>query len=368
MKTLVEEDAHSQISGPGAFGIENGELYYVVQPRRQRFNRGDSGPGGGVATGVGVSFLGRYLAPRQPLTTVGTSSAQREVLPEAPLPVRETRIRAISLHGGLPMDRVTLRGERFCLVGSHLFWIRPGPEQTVHVTRGGISWNEVTAHSDLMLTSLAENTTRCIRSGFPRQAAFVPGEAGVTWEEPARFPEKPGLFYASISDGSVRSLGNCAEDQTPEPVVEYEGRLYWTVSRYGTPPGGDFDCSHSVVMSADRSGGDVRTLLTRVGRHVAAAMSLHAYRGGLYCRFTETAAAASDRFKDRLRLARLFPERSDPVEIFHSLPNGIVSYQFDGGYLYFVTREEKRSFWSALTASDECADCTYTLCRLPLAP
>ena len=190
------------------------------------------------------------------------------------------------------------------------------------------------------------------------------GEAGISWTEPAPFPTRPTLFYARSSDGSVRSLGTLTKtNQGVERIAETDKRLYWAVPDPAANSQEPFQC---VLMSANDDGTDIREVCAQRDKHPIESMALHAYRGSLYCCLTEVPTITKDGTLRQQYLCRLHPERSDPLETLYKLPGKPRIDQFDGGCLYFVWSETKRSVWAAMTNDNVGMDYTDSFCRISL--
>ncbi|MCW3051609.1 MAG: hypothetical protein JWN14_779, partial [Chthonomonadales bacterium] len=223
----------------------------------------------------------------------------------------------------------------------------------------------------LMLTSLTEGTTRCIRPEVPRDTLLMRGESGVAWKEPAPFPAPPTLVYARASDGSVRSLGTTYQNQPDDfntmignkapYFVEAGNRLYWTAflsdSRGAT---------YYRLMSANLDGTDLRELFGQKAQPWIDRLSLHAYKGILYGCITEAPTLVKDTPVRKRYLCRLHPQRTDPREILYNLPAHYFPGPFEGKYLYLNLREPDRNLWTAMTDPYANVPLTSTLCRISL--
>jgi hypothetical protein len=366
-RTLVPDDPAYELYRPYSSGssigplpylwsMAAGELYYAVVPRSPRgvFLHVDP-----IARGLSP---GVFLLPPKNLPDKEIDGQTRTKIKEWPLPAQDLRFRQISLQGGASREVAALRGENFCMVGNHLFWIRPAAEVTVEVTRlqnnrKRISWLETTAHSDLMLTSLTDGTTRCIRHGISRDPYLRAIASGVIWSEFAPYPEKPTNFYARASDGAILAMKPLTAGRVPRLLLESGGRFYWTDSRYESEV---YQFSHDVLMSSNLDGTDIREVLQKAEERFVSNLSLSSYRGELYCRLEEL--PMTDQDHPRSLLCRLHPDRSEPIEIVRTLPPGSdAAARFDGGYLYFVLQEQKRRLQLPLTVTY-----TPTLFRVPL--
>jgi hypothetical protein len=319
---------------PSPFSLIEGTLYYAVQARLQPVQPVVLRDTKVVV--VAEPSQGTYLLRAQDSSPQTAGRWKREVWPVTPLPQTDVRFQAMPAQGGKSRLAARLRGENFRMVGSHVFWIRPAYEQAVRVipypnARKPGYWTEVSAHSDLMLTSLIDGASRCIRHGVPRSTSLMGGKAGVTWTEPAPYPGEPTLFYARAADGSVRSLGTRSGTTEQQPCLEAAGRLYWTA---GLSDAGRAGINARALMSASLDGSDRRELVAQVENHYVAGLSLHCYSGDLYCCLLELPAANEDDSRRRLCLCRLNPDSADPVEILRRLPAMSGDYLFQEGYLY----------------------------------
>ena len=386
-RVIDTEDAHYRFSNPVGYTAEhlfsaaNGKLYYAVErrpdPVRPPAVPVPSAPAR-VSTGAAVrppsdseQFLGTFRLQSNSAPASEAAGLKRRAFALINSSAKEVRFRQVPLQGGKPEEGMTIQGDVQGLIGDRVFWIRPRPEEKVAVTRETdlrhrTYWNEETARSDLMLTSLANHTTRCLRHGIFRHTNTTVSESGISWEECAPFPGRPTRFYASAADGSVRSLQTGA-DNSPGigGVVEAGNRLYWIA---GIPASGPHGSAHAVLMSADKGGTDVRAVVAQRDKHLIDDMLLHAYRDSLYCCLTEAPTITrSDAIRYQY-LCRLRPERSDPLEVVYKLPGKSMYCQFGEGYLYFIRTEQKRGLWATLT-NDEVGMETQTMtCRVPLAP
>jgi len=327
--------------GPCLWSIAAGELYYAVEARSQYGispNEGPDPPPGHYST-----FL---MASKGP-TPAESREETRILISQAHLPVQAVQFREISLQGGSPREVVALRGENFIMIGNQVFWIRPQVEKTVQISRsrkphGRNNWLETTAHSDLMLTSLTDGATRCIRHGIARNPGLRLMATGVVWAEFAPYPRKPNTFYARASDGSIHDLKTLSDARFPKPLLEFGGRIYWTDIRHEAEESA-FQTSHEVLMSCNLDGSDAREILNKVDQRFLDSIMLSAYHGGLYCCLNELPMKDSD--TPRGLLCRLFPEKYDPIEIVRKMPTGSDATALsDGGYLYFVWQEPHHSF------------------------
>ena len=361
LHVLVEEDPRYRFYRYDMLSVTAGKLYYAVELRPPgSSNMGGNGTGGG---GVPLRFLGTFRAPAVPPPSAAAAGQQRRLIHRSSPSKEAVRFRQVSLPGGTARTVAALQGEGFCLVGDHVFWIRPGLDSETWVIQDRTEWTEVTAHSDLMLTSLSDGTTRCIRAGIPRYSSLTEGETGVIWSEVSPFPEPRKLFYARASDGSVHALG-VGTGMNASFVLEFKGRIYWTVS---LSTSNRLFSDHVILMSANQDGTDARVVFAKSEKHLVSNLSLYGYRDSLYCCFTELPLV----FKDypRMRLCRLHPDRSEPLEIVRTLPAKANSGRFAGGYLYFGETEKQRSLWASLTDDNTAPErSTSILYRVPLNP
>jgi hypothetical protein len=375
MRTLLQEDPSYPFCQPSRLSIEDGNLYYAVEPH----SGGNTGQPNAVA--APGHFLGTFLRKPGSLPTTKIAGQTRTHIARNSLPARTVLFRQLSLQAGALRDVTTLRlnqsggqmrqivsgmqggalsedprlrDEGFCLIGSHVFWIRPAVEESEAVIRKDVfgrqnSWLETTAHSDLMLTALTDGKTRCIRHGIAGTTTLSEAGAGITWTEFAPYPRKPTVCYARASDGIVHSLAPATR-----PILtlfpEFKGRLYWTVRESG-PGNGE------VLMSSKQDGSDSREVLTQVKGRPLSRVSLYPYRGVLYCFLGE---------QTQPLLCRLHPDQSNPVEIVRKLPTNAGFAQFDGDYLYFVLSEHFHNFLADVTNNAVSDGYAPTLYRLPL--
>jgi hypothetical protein len=377
-RTLVRNDPRYKFCQQDTADIVDGNLYYAIEPfSNSVFQRPQLGP---------PFYLSSFLLQSK------TAGQKRTEFTQPPLPTREVRFRQMSLRGGEPREVAILQVEEFRLIGSRVFWIRPAVEESEAViwedpfgeqkswleTSADMArllgvalpeplgiqkpWLETTAHSDLMLTSLTDGTTRCIRHGISRYTVLSAGngESGVTWEELAPYPEATKVYYARASDGIVRSL-NFAKGPMLTLLPEFGNRLYWTITEYGA---GVEQYPHEVLMSSNRDGTDVRQVLTQIEKHPIWKLEFYPYRGVLYCLLEKPLLTANNHVPPIL--CRLHPDQPDPLEIVRRLPAHTSAFQFAEGHLYFVLQERHRGPWATLTNDDVSDSWTSTLCRLPL--
>lgn len=365
-RVIGKEDKDVQfysLSPPNPFLVADGKLYYAVIPRPKVAPRIVGAEGRRAASG---RDLINFLPPSKRSPGTGGVGPRRVGIVPAPLPTQEIRFRQVPLQGGASHDVVTLRGENFCLVGNHVFWLQSGSEEQTRGVQGSAQGKEAAPRGCLMLTSLADGVTRRIRSGILRSVTLVPGDSGVSWKEPAPSPGRLAVFYASASDGSVHALGTLAQsDQNPPRYVEFGGRLYWPVVVPVLEGNSNF---HSVLMSANLDGADVREVCAQVNKHRIESLWLSVHQGRLYGCLSEAPGETEDRFKSTQYVCRLHPDRSDPIEVVHKLPGTSRQYQFDGDYLYFSYVEPKRGLWATLTNDDTYTPVAEALFRVPLAP
>jgi len=344
---------------PCLWSVVGEELYYAVEARSKNGFSPNQMP-----TPYSPRSLNTFLMPTNHPAAEEIADQTRIVVPQAPLPVQDVQFRRISLQGEASKEVVALRGESFILIGSQVFWIRPAVEETAQVTQGRDlrtqrAWLETTAHSDLMLTSLADGTTRCIRHGIPRDAGLTRVETGVTWGEVLPYPERSTRFYARASDGSVHAL-KFLTGRYMRLLLEFEGRFYWTDIRKNEADESQFPSNREVLMSSNLDGGDQREILNQVDKRSLEKIALSLYHGTLYCRFNELPAQDTD--PPRGLLCRLSPEKTDPIEIVRKMPAGTdTTFLCEEGYLYFVWQDPAHRFLPFFRAGSPPA-----LYRIPL--
>jgi hypothetical protein len=178
--------------------------------------------------------------------------------------------------------------------------------------------------------------------------------------QPAPFPDKPILYYARAEDGSVHALAAAPEGWIAGNALEFGGRLYWTVRNHRPENDGSF---LATLMCAKLDGSDSREVLSEWDKHPLGNLAPYAYQGSLYCFLDKMTPSTEEEANRTPYLCRLHPERSDPVEVLHRLPDTSSSYQFDGGYLYFLVRGH--NLW-AMVPNRSYASVEDTLCRVPL--
>jgi len=349
LRTLVHNDPQYPFRQPYTLGTAEGNLYYAVKPRSISKQRLVPGP-----------FGNTFFLPPKHRSAAQAAELKYTERKQYPPKAEEMRFREVSVHGGEPREVAVLHGDSFCLIGSHLFWIRPATEATVKVNQGQAFWWETTAQSDLMLTSLSDGSTRCIRQGIYRYTPLTIHETGITWTQLAPYPQKPTLFYAHASDGVVRSL-SMIDDPNPQSLHEFGGRLYWTIN---TSPSEGYANSRQVLRSSNLDGTDVREILSEIQKRPIAYILLYPYQNSLYCCLRVARQTSNGRGQSFL--CRLHPDQPDPLEILRRLPSGTRFAQFDGGYLYGVLHERRRSLLSSLLDDDLDQSFTTTLCRIPL--
>ncbi|MCW3099927.1 MAG: hypothetical protein JWL77_5545 [Chthonomonadaceae bacterium] len=360
-RTLVSKDIDGPFFGPyqhGVLSIEDGNLYYGVVPRLQPPSPRTFMPQ------QPKSSRGRFLLPPEDLPGTQIAGQTRTRRAQYSGPKEEVRFRQVALQGGAPRETAILQGTSFCLLGSHVFWVRPGVEEAVVVRQGRTSWLETTARSDLMITSLTDGATRCIRHGIYGYTLLTPRQSGITWLEASPFPWPPTLVYAGASDGSVHALGP-AGDRTAEEnireLLEFRGRLYWTAAT-ATPR--RFRGGSLVLMSSRLDGTDMQEVLKPSDNHFVPVFGPYLYRNALYCCLHPTPRRPGDRTHSFL--CRLHPNQSDPIEILRKLPFRVNYSQLDGGYLYLDMVERQGSLWASLTNDGAGETYTNTLFRVPL--
>jgi len=345
-RTLVPNDPnypfYSQ-STDSELTIVEGTMYYVVKARS-------------IPSSESNAYQGSpsYLLPPNGLPNPPIARQKRAQRTQYPPSADEIKIRQIPLQGGTPHDVATFHTDNLCLVGSHVFWIRPEAEETEQVSYQGRKWWEATAHSDLMLTSLTEGTTRCIHHGIYRHTFLKLQPTGISWIDLAPYPTQLTLFYTNASDGIVHALGPL-KNQSPNPsamdLLELGGRLYWSTNQG--------------LMSSTLDGTDIREILKPSEKHMVPLQAPFLYRNSLYFYMQEESRSPKD--QPPTYLCRLHPDQSDPLEIVRKLP-ALTTYTPSDGYLYFDRKEQHGSLWATLTNDDANETTEYVLCRIPMQP
>jgi len=348
-RTLVPQDIHFPFCPPYTLGIAAGNLYYAVKPRSASLPQDTSGAQGG--------FL---LTPQSPPVAPIPGNPRFRVQQTYPPVAEEVRFRQVSMQGGTPREVVTLHSDNYCLIDSHVFWIRPEKEEARMIKRDTNYRWETTAQSDLMLTSLTNGETRCIRHGVNRYTPLVARNTGVTWTELSPYPRHATLFYADTSDGVVHSL-SFTGDQNLQSVFKFGNRLYWT--RLISAPQ-QYNVLHLALMRSNLDGTDVREVITSSDHGLGIGGSLSMYRNTLYCYLTESHVNSPDR--SQALLCRLHPDQSNPIEVLRKLPARTNFVRFDEGYCYVLLSERHRTLWANLTDDDVGQTFTYRLARVPL--
>lgn len=290
---------------------------------------------GSVVTG---RDLGTFLLQTQISAAGAPAGRQRTPVYKTYFPPSEIRVGKIPQQGGTPQQIVTLPCSSCYIVEDHAFWIQSTKEETMQVTQGErpqerLRWLEISPQSDLMLTSLADGTTRCIHHGIPRETHLVKGNSGISWSEPSPYPKPPTLYYAHASDGSVRALGSIPQGQEPPSVTEFDGHLYWLASDIGA------QTYALALMTADLNGSGIHPLSGITERHSLNNMQLYVHQGRLYSYLQEKTQGNTDIYT--ISLCRLHPDRSDSIEILSNLSkkgigaDTISELQFGGNYFYF---------------------------------
>jgi hypothetical protein len=370
-------DPHTLFSliWPGIYdsnlSIANGKLYYGVYMPSVPLKRSSYAGSVGSATLKNV-YVPPYRGSFLLASIQGAPSAdavQKRTHSRSMRDSDAVRFRAVSMDSGKWQDGPTLKGVSFTLVGESVFWIHPAVEDRVEVFQGrapryAAQWNENSAHSDLMLTSLTTGMTRCIRQGVAANTALQGGNAGVSWQEPSLYPRAPVLFYARSVDGVVRSL-IALSDKSPyrstPRLVEFQQQLYADVLN---------GAAGTATLKMFGFNGDQSSEISLHGKEYVQG-GVTAHNGSLYSLMVESQARNGTRVQGRakLLLCRLHPERSEPVEVLHKLPEGCGNYRFEGKYLYFTLTEQQRSLWSTVTgdqAVGELGETKVTLCRFSL--
>lgn len=377
IRTLCKEaPPYIAESSRTAAGVWEGSLYYAIRvnhiPDLKPGTSGLPGSPSGAKFAVSAVSTGKngapvvsgnegpgigtfLLQPQSPATTIPGQTRVISSTKENPAP--QVLFRQVALQGGTPRTVATLQGDTFCLAANSVFWIKPAQEETARVTQGEnpqtrLRWTETSAHSDLMLTSLADGATRCIRHGIPRHILLTRCQAGMSWKEPSPYPAPPRLLYARVADGSVVALGTITNDQNPPLCVEVGKRLYWV------------DAPHEyTLMSANLDGSSLRVVEGIKERHQIGTLLLYGYKGSLYGCLQEMNPGGAEAYP--LSLCKLHPDRQDPVEILRKISgkgvatDAISNMQFGGGYLYFQLLDQP-GLWSSDVGVRQ------TLCRIPL--
>jgi hypothetical protein len=362
-RVISKVDARYDVLGYYGTRVVGRNLTYVVGPHVIPFSGNPGPPAKSVSSTYRVQNIGTFLPPQKGLPGIGATEHKR-TRTRQPFLTADVRLQQVPVGGGMSRDVVTVQDyNHICLVGDHVFWIRPGSDELVGVIQEEgdhtrTSWAEVTAHSDLMLTSLIDGTTRCLRHGISRTTSMEAGQAGVALTEPAPFPEPPKLSYIRVSDGSIHSLGTVVQAGGARSFVEVGNRLYWT-ALISAPVKNE--ASHYKLMYVSLDGTAIHEVCAQRDRRLIDHLRIYAYRGSLYGILAQTSTTATGDPISEHYLCRLHPERSDPFEILYKADGW-----FDGGYFYFVRHEAQRGLWATLTNDEAQASYTDTLCRLPL--
>lgn len=372
-REIAAESADILFSSLPQLSIAGGNLYYAVYPRPKNTSFMGGVPAGG--SGRVQKFLGTFLRSPQ--------KAPDTVMRRLPVPTKgvfssagqEIRIRQASLQGGAPRDVMTLHCGTTCLLRSHLFWIRLGADESFNVTllhqKGTVTyWTEVTPHCDVMETSLTDGTTRCIRSGVPLDTHLHLEEEGVSWQEPALYPNPPALCYAR-EDGSVRSLGALEKGMdryrpsNEKWIAESGDRIYWQ-DVFSIAPEMNAGYTYK-LMSARLDGTDRKEICSQWRGRPIEFLMLHSYQGALYACVGGAPEMVQGKPARTMMICRVHPERTDPLEVVRTVPEGFGARMFNGNMLYLSHQYKHRSFWANLTNDDAGVVYKSALYRIPFS-
>jgi hypothetical protein len=314
--------------------------------------------------------------PSQTPSVQETGTVRRTVVQASlpnPLPIH---VRQFSLRDGTVRDLTSVEHAiNFCAPedGHNVYWICPGPDRRVRAEPwppdpDQAPWDEVEGHSDLMITSLRDGSTRRLYSGLTRTTQLFPAGEGVFWQEPHPYPDdKQDLYYYHETEGRIYVARDSTgfEHAYDMPVV-YQDRFYWFDRPAFTPLqmylGGGVPTTPAHFLSAALDGSDRRTLFSTsdVGWNPISVMYPFLYHGELFGYSQEYAPDTPQ------RLYRIHPERPQPLELVFRIPANATVWKLDGGYLYFTRQETQPNLWSSLTGDPAGAKSEDVLYRVRL--
>jgi len=340
-RILIEEDArYAFATWPTTIAVSDGVVFYGLNRYRKPVYGG--GPAGG--SGSMPRDLGTFTRSARAGASPATPTAKRITMPPLNGNPDTILFRKVTAAGGPARDLATIHSSTAVLVGSHVFWNRPGPETQVELSRGNDRWTEISGKSDLILTDLMNGSEHQIGSYIQRYTNWIVGRDGVFWTAPRPFPDRTtDLFYARALDGAALKLGELQEGQTVGWSVEFQGSLYWFVRT---------ETHDDVLMAANLNGTNVRTVLqlNPLQSDAQFGENLSAYHGALYC-LVKGASIPSPRGQP-VQLARIRPGKSNPLEILRILPMDTNLIGFDDGFLYYYVTEVQRGLWATITDDD----------------
>ncbi len=361
-RILVDEDSRYMFGrSPALVTVADGAVYYGMRPYAKPAFGDDSSMGGVQLPHTSVFTIPAGVTPLN--ARAGETRREEPLQGTGPYPML---FRRAPLKGGSAEDLATVRGTSAVLIGTHVFWNRPGPETVVQVSRDREMWTEVAGSSALMLTDLATGQERPIGQSVHRYTDWTIGRDGVFWTALRLFPDRAkDLFYARAATGKVLNLGEMPPESAIGWSVEHNGSLYWFHTTKPSP--GANVARQDTLMAAKLDGSGVRAVLAldSLGMHALAGRNLGAHRGALYCVLVKGEMSAPVN-PTPVQIARIRAGSANPLETVRTVPSAVGCVGFDDGYFYYYTGELQRNLWDTLTDETTKARRAFAYFRVPL--
>jgi hypothetical protein len=270
------------------------------------------------------------------------------------------------LHDGPRRELHTILGDNIHIIGSHAFWTWPGDAAHSTVKRGDALWVKLDANSEIVWTDLQSGVQKSLTHSLPPSANLGVGDAGVLWTEAAPVDsDVKQLYYSRAEDGAKLPLGAISADESVGWSLEHRGSLYWFQTNNRSQPGQP--TNRVDLMTANLSGGGSRKLygLAEHRLYGSYGENLGTWNGQLYCLASEH-VRASRSGSSQVCLARVHPERSEPIEIVHRFPMRSETFHFDNGFVYYVLPGVSRGLIETILDEHAGEKQVSTLYRLPL--
>ncbi|HZT40608.1 MAG TPA: hypothetical protein VFA07_00395 [Chthonomonadaceae bacterium] len=370
IREVVREDTRAEVDAVAGIQITGGSVFYfAMSPSRRPVKN----PGGLRPSPFPASrFLGVYRASPHKASSQELSREKQVVLPVSQTLTESTgRFRSVPVQGGAPRDLTARIEGSACLAGGYAYWIQKRPDGMVQIASGGVTWEEMTGHSDLMATTLADGSLHKLSTVLPMNSVLLAGPNGVFWTEPRPFPHSgQDLYYYRAGDAKLYTILDYRGDPFGPPT-EFKDRLYWFATNK-PPHWPNLDWSADRLVSARLDGSDLREVFLPAARMRFPVLwrlrssFLQVYRGHLYGLFRDQPSGVSPVLGNPRYLCRIDPDRSDPVEDVFTLPSGSANCTVDGDSFYFTHLEEDRPFLDRLTGDEAHIGYKQTLCRIRL--
>ena len=325
---LVQEDPRYQFAVPSMFAVDGQTIVYAVSPFQA------NGP------------VAQLFIVRPPRKRVGLKMATAPAPP--PITLRQYIFRETSIKGGPPRDLAAIRATSIALVKRNVFWI-PGAPQAVGSNMDPGEIPELAPErGDLKVMSLIDGSQHILRANILLGTILVAGGDGVFWTEPEGTSHlQRGLYYASAADLRPLRVGNIGPEDVVRWSVECRGALYWLQTpsvSHGGPSDAGMILSHDLARAANSLVLDLGDVRRRAVQGSKAAV----WRDSVYVLLKDVSLTGADD-EDRICLCRLTPQQANHIEVLRKFPPATSQFQFDDGYLYYISKEKHVGPLQALT-------------------